>query len=105
MASGSGTIRWDLVRKARARVADGQYEPPAVLDALTGSGGSIMFPILMITFLVANPLGIVFAIIAFVRSRVVPIWAVVALTVFAASDFGLPNIPFFDCPDPDLVTT
>lgn len=70
--------------------------PPAVLDALTGSGGSIIFPILMITFLVANPLGIVFAIIAFLRSRVVPIWAVVALAVFAVSDFGLPNIPFVD---------
>ena len=34
MAGGSGTIRWDLVRKARARLAGGQYEPPSVLDAI-----------------------------------------------------------------------
>jgi hypothetical protein len=70
--------------------------PSAVLDGLIGSGDSIAFPILMFTFLIANPLGILFAVIAFLRSRVVPIWAVIALIVFAVSDFGLPTIPFFD---------
>ena len=70
--------------------------PEAVLSGLMGSSASPAFMILFLTFMIATPLGLLLTVIALLRSRVIPIWATIALIVFGVSDFGLPEIPYFD---------
>lgn len=70
--------------------------PEAVLNGLMGSSASPAFMILFLTFMIATPLGLLLTVIALLRSRTIPIWATMALIVFGVSDFGLPEIPYFD---------
>lgn len=70
--------------------------PDAVLAGIAGEAAGPVFLALVVAMVAGNTLGILAAVFAFARSRVVPLWATAALLLFGVSDFLLPSLPYVD---------
>ncbi|GAA4363813.1 hypothetical protein [Paeniglutamicibacter cryotolerans] len=70
--------------------------PAPVLAAINGQSGSWVFLGVFALFMIVNPLGIILSAVAFLRSRIIPLWATLSLLAFLIADFVLPPLPFID---------
>lgn len=70
--------------------------PDAVLDATWAQGSTLLAPFILIAQIVGTVASVTLAIIVFVRARIAPLWAIVALGLFGVAKAALPSMPWLD---------